>query len=65
MPLYEMKLKEEFIMMTFITIVAGVMVGTLLASGVGLFIATRPAVLKWYMTKIQDSVNKVIEDIEF
>lgn len=52
-------------MMTFITIVAGVMVGTLLASAVALLIATRPVVLKWYMAKVQNSVNQVIEDIEF
>jgi predicted membrane protein len=52
-------------MMTFITVVAGVMVGTLLASGVAFAIVMHPKTLKWYMAKVQNSVNQVIKDIEF
>ncbi len=49
-------------MYEFIIIALGVMVGTLMASAVGLLVLMQPKVIKWYLAVYQKSVNEAIEE---
>ena len=46
-------------MAAFIVIVLGVMVGTLLASGVMLYLATNPKVMKWYTNRVLEQAMDI------
>lgn len=52
-------------MMTFVIVTLAVMVGTLLAGGLMLFIATSPKVMKWYTNRVlEQSLNIGMEYAE-
>lgn len=55
----ETNILEVIKMAAFIVIVLGVMVGTLLASGVMLYLATNPKVMKWYTNRVLEQAMDI------